>query len=222
MAEDPKRRQRRAAATSDQLMQAARAVFETDGYQAATVGAITRAANTAHGTFYLYFRNKQDAFAKVMNDICARMYEEAQAPWAEDPATALRTSIHGFLEVFSAHRGLWRALLQGALQDPEIERMWMELRRPFIDRIEVTLGHRRDIGMIRPLDTTVSAHALGSMVEWFAFTHFVMAEPSEAVIPVDRVVDGLVDLWLHAVYTDTAGPLAPLPVGQVAPAGLSD
>ena len=51
------KRRQRAAATADQLLAAARETFEARGYQATTVGAITEAANTAHGTFYRSFKN---------------------------------------------------------------------------------------------------------------------------------------------------------------------
>ena len=54
------KRQERAAATQSQLLEAAREVFCERGYQATSVAAITDAASTAHGTFYLYFRNKED------------------------------------------------------------------------------------------------------------------------------------------------------------------
>src|SRR5579884_2815836 len=199
--QQPRRRQRRAETTAEQLLQAARTVFETRGYQAATVGTITKAASTAHGTFYLYFRNKQDAVT--------RMYQEAQAPWAAHPRDALRVALSGFLQVFADHRGLWRALIEGALQDAEIEKMWMELRRPFVERIERLLERNRQASLIRDeLDTTVAAHALGSMVEWFAFAHYALGEPGEDRVPQDRVVDGLVDVWLHAAFAGTLAPAA--------------
>jgi AcrR family transcriptional regulator len=63
------KRQQGTAATADQLLNAARDVFESRGYTSTTVGAITSAANTAHGTFYLYFKNKEDAFGKVMASV---------------------------------------------------------------------------------------------------------------------------------------------------------
>ena len=62
-------RQQQAAATRRQLLDAAGAVFEERGYKATTVGAITDRANTAHGTFYLYFRNKEDAFCQVIESV---------------------------------------------------------------------------------------------------------------------------------------------------------
>ena len=55
MDERKSKRQAQAAATQEQLLRAARGVFAARGYKDTTVGAITKAANTAHGTFYLYF-----------------------------------------------------------------------------------------------------------------------------------------------------------------------
>ena len=82
----PGKRQQQAAATQEQLLDAARDVFAERGYQATTVGAITTRANTAHGTFYLYFRNKQDAFAAVMTSVTDELYREADLASVSTPA----------------------------------------------------------------------------------------------------------------------------------------
>ena len=93
----PSKRQQQAAATQEQLLDAARAVFGERGYQATTVGAITTRANTAHGTFYLYFRNKQDVFAGVMTSVTDELYREADlASSASDPRAALEGILRQF------------------------------------------------------------------------------------------------------------------------------
>ena len=212
MAEQARKRQQRSLTTSEHLLQAARQVFETKGYQAATVGAITKAADTAHGTFYLYFRNKQEAFSRVMEQASQHLYEETSVPWTGDPHEVLRGSIAGFLDAFAGHRALWRALLEGALQDPAIERMWAGLRQPFIDRIEADLRRLREVGVIRPVDALVVANTLGSMVEWSAFQYYVLGNPSEPSVTAARMLDGLVDTWSAAVFGDPTG--APLVSGR--------
>jgi AcrR family transcriptional regulator len=199
------KRQQRAAATADQLLAAAREVFESKGYQATTVGAITKAANTAHGTFYLYFKNKEDAFAKVMAQVSEEMYREASAPWAGDPRETLAQATRGFLAVFEAHRGLWRCLLEGMHQSKAIEEMWLELRKPFIDRIARNLDRSVHTGLARPMNTNLAAYALGSMAEWMAFTHFELEMPGPSEATPDDIADVLTDLWYHAVYTVPPG-----------------
>ena len=208
MAERPTKRQQQAAATQEQLLAAAREVFVDKGYQATTVGAITAAANTAHGTFYLYFRNKEDAFNKVMEDVTGRLYDEAGSRWVRgDPHAAIEVSIRGYLAVFLEYRGLWRCLLEGTFASPTVEKMWLDIRRRFTDRISRNLQRLLADGSIRPLDPALTAASLGSMVEWFCFTHFVLDEPPVHEHSVDEAVRTLTDLWFHAVYTDaTARP----------------
>jgi len=194
------RRRQRAAATAEQLLSAARGVFESKGYRAATVGAITEAANTAHGTFYLYFRNKEDAFGKVMAEVIEELYRQAGASWSGDPRATLTAAMRGFLDVYRAHRGLWRCVLEGMHQSERVERLWLDLRRPFVERIARNLARLVEAGEIRPMNTAVAAHALGSMVEWFAFAHFELEEPAPSDVSLDAVVETLADLWHHAVY----------------------
>lgn len=202
------KRQQRAAATADQLLAAAREVFESRGYQGTTVGAITKAANTAHGTFYLYFKNKEDAFAKVMAQVTEEMYRQAGAPRSGDARSTLAAATQGFLEVFQSHRGLWRCLLEGMHQSKAIEEMWLELREPFIDRIARNLEKSVESGLVRPMDTRLAAYALGSMAEWVAYTHFELHAPGAEEATPALVAETLTDLWYHAVYGTT--PDAPI------------
>ena len=196
----PSKRQQQAAATQDQLLTAAREVFGERGYQATTVGAITSQANTAHGTFYLYFRNKQDAFAAVMADVTDELYREADAgsPMG-DPRGTLETSIRGFLEAFVRHRKLWRSLLEASFTNRDVEVVWLMLRSRFVDRIERDLRSLRKAGAIRELDVPLVANALGGMVEWAATTQYVLGSgPAER--SVDDTAAALADLWFSAVF----------------------
>ena len=140
------KRQQRAAETAEQLLAAAREVFEERGYVATTVGLITQRAATAHGTFYLHFRNKQDAFEKVMAQVADDLYRESNVPHGDDPFEVLEASILGYLRVYSQHRGLWRCLLEGLHQNAGVEDLWVRLRRPFFERVERNLEHLAGCG----------------------------------------------------------------------------
>lgn len=205
----PSRRQLQAAATNEQLLVAAREVFEDKGYAGTTVGAITSAASTAHGTFYLYFRNKEHAFASVIGAVAAELYDEAGAGWGGGDARAsIERSIRGFLQVFVAHRGLWRCLLEGSFANPAIEAMWLEIRQRFIGRIEHNLRLLADAGEIRPVHPALAANALGAMVEWSATTQFVLEAPPAGGASPEDLVETLTDLWYHALHCDPQGPLS--------------
>jgi AcrR family transcriptional regulator len=148
----------------------------------------------------LYFKNKEDAFAKVMVQVTEEMFREATAPWSGDPRLSLAQATRGFLDVFLAHRGLWRCLLEGMHQSKAIEDMWLELRRPFIDRIAHNLDRSVRAGLARPMNTRLAAHALGSMAEWAAYTDIELEAGPEGST-ADDLAEVLTDLWFHAVYT---------------------
>jgi AcrR family transcriptional regulator len=180
-------RQQRAQATADQLLAAARGVFEAKGYRATTVGAITEAASTAHGTFYLYFKNKEDAFAKVFATVVVELEQESSAPWTGDARTTLHEAVAGYFAVIQRHKGMWRCLMEGMYQSASIERLWIEQRRPFVER-----------GEARKIDVKATAVALGSMTEWTAFTVAELGEPAD--VSVESAVDAIVELWYRGVF----------------------
>ncbi len=88
----PGRRQRRHAEMRDRIFRAALGLFAEHGFQATTVEDITEAADVGKGTFFNYFRNKEDvlsALAEVQLDKYAHAIEAAESG-ALTPRQALR------------------------------------------------------------------------------------------------------------------------------------
>jgi AcrR family transcriptional regulator len=193
-------RQRQAAETRLQLLTAACEIFEERGFQGASVGAITERASTAHGTFYLYFKNKEDAFCCVMEVVIIdELAAAAQSPAEGPPRQVIEHVLRGFVSAYTPHVGLWRAVLEGALISPRVRQLWLELRHVFIDRVTAGLEAGQAVGTIRPLDPILAAHALAAMVEWFAFTHLELNTPP-ARESLDGAIMVLADLWYHAIF----------------------
>jgi AcrR family transcriptional regulator len=61
--------------TRDILLSAAIAEFNQNGYFNTSVDSITKRAGVSHGTFYLYFKNKQDVLAILIGRIEERIFE---------------------------------------------------------------------------------------------------------------------------------------------------
>lgn len=196
------KRQERAAATQQQLLEAARTVFAERGYQATSVAAITDAASTAHGTFYLYFRNKEDVFAQLMATSMDELYRHTLTEL--DPETHLydpevaRDRVKGFLQVAERQGRLWRALLEAILVSPAVEATWLDLRAKFHQGLADRLAIYQSRGEFRDLDPALVAASLAGMLEWHVFTSasFGVPGPLEAS---DKVIDTIADLWASAV-----------------------
>src|SRR5580692_5933806 len=54
--------------TLQNLLEAGLAEFDERGFQAVRVDDIVRRAQISHGTFYLYFSNKEDLFKALLRD----------------------------------------------------------------------------------------------------------------------------------------------------------
>jgi AcrR family transcriptional regulator len=55
--------------TMRKLLDAGVKVFSTKGFHASRVDDIVKVAKTSHGTFYLYFANKEDLFSALVQDV---------------------------------------------------------------------------------------------------------------------------------------------------------
>lgn len=66
------KRERSKAANRDAILAAARRVFAQLGYEAATVRDVIRGTDLASGTFYNYFRSKEEVFEALADDGAAR------------------------------------------------------------------------------------------------------------------------------------------------------
>src|SRR3954453_22537309 len=54
-----------------QIMDGAREMFLTQGFDAASMGEIARAAGVSKGTLYVYFKNKEQLFEAIVQEQCA-------------------------------------------------------------------------------------------------------------------------------------------------------
>ena len=180
-------------------------MFEERGYLATSVGAITERAATAHGTFYLYFKNKEDAFCQVMETIILNeLAAAATLPDGVEPKGGVEHVIRGFVAAYRPRIGLWRAVLEGMLQSARIREIWLDLRRNLVHGVAGLLEAECRRGNTRPIDPLMTAYAVAAMTEWFLFMHFSLQEPPAAAtapgVDDDLAAEVLVDLWLQAIY----------------------
>jgi AcrR family transcriptional regulator len=110
--------------TVRRLLEAGLAEFDERGYQAVRVDDIVRRARTSHGTFYLYFANKDDFFKTLLRDALHDMgvITDAFPVVTRNDAgrVALREWVHRFCETYAAHAAVIRTLSQADLVGEEV------------------------------------------------------------------------------------------------------
>jgi AcrR family transcriptional regulator len=120
----------------EQILAAARAVFDEKGYEKATVSDIVRRAGVAQGTFYLYFGSKRDAIIDLarqpMEQILMRMDTAIES--ATSFEELLRAALRIAFEFERPNMDLCRMMTQAsATRDetfdgsPTMDRMWEQM-----------------------------------------------------------------------------------------------
>ena len=87
--------------TMRKLLDAAMVVFDRRGYHAARVDDIVKVARTSHGTFYLYFANKEDLFRALAADVAEEMTALADSHGPVGPDQSGFEELRGWVSRFS-------------------------------------------------------------------------------------------------------------------------
>lgn len=110
--------------TVRKLLEAGIAEFDERGFQAARVDDVVRRANTSHGTFYLYFANKDDLLKTLMRDALHDMAgitdDFPVVTRNEAGKAALRAWVSKFCDVYAAHGTVIRILSQAEVVGEEV------------------------------------------------------------------------------------------------------
>jgi AcrR family transcriptional regulator len=125
------------------ILEAARRVFAELGYGATTVRDIIRATPLASGTFYNYFKSKEEVFQAIQDEsalrIRPRLHEErAKAATIEE---FISGTFRTFFEYVASDQANFRALrrndtLHVRMDTPEIIAGFEELRQDIVTAIE--------------------------------------------------------------------------------------
>jgi AcrR family transcriptional regulator len=153
-----------------ELLEAARQVFEREGYHGATVSAIVQAAGLSQGAFYLYFPDKKAAFGALQEEVATLLRRRIY--WATkdvlDPAARVEAGLLAFFEFYAEYREWMRRLaIEGLAIDEAFERQHRELYDT------LALGFSPTFQELRIPEPEVAAHALiGMAMELGYFAHF--------------------------------------------------
>lgn len=85
----------------EQILDGAKRVFMEQGFDAASMNDITRAAGVSKGTIYVYFQNKEDLFAALIQRERFRITESARH--ALNPDLTVAEALHDFGVLFARH-----------------------------------------------------------------------------------------------------------------------
>jgi AcrR family transcriptional regulator len=163
---------RQGVKTRTRLLDAGTAVLAERGYHSARVDDIVRAAATSHGTFYLYFSDKEDLLramvARCSEELTALATSLGEVGPGPDGEAELRSWLARFLGAYGRNGAVIRAWAEDQPSDPELAGLADDafsdvsaaLRRRLTEAGAGTGGRPK---------APVAAVALLAMVERFAY-----------------------------------------------------
>jgi AcrR family transcriptional regulator len=167
-----------------QLLDAGVEVFASKGYFAARVDDIVKLARTSHGTFYLYFANKEDLFRALASEVADQMQTLAESlePLVPGPAgeATLREWISRFADLYEHYGPIIRAWTEAEIGSHEFGRLGNDV----LARFTRVLTRRIAEAAPPDLDPTIAAVALVAMFErlnYYALAGQVRADRADIV-----------------------------------------
>jgi AcrR family transcriptional regulator len=140
----PGKRERTKVANRQAILDAARAVFGELGYDAATVRDIIRRTGLASGTFYNYYKSKEEVFDALADDGARRFRPilRAESDRATDFESFLRGAVRAYFDFLEGEQESWRLdrpageVFPHARATPEIVAVFGEVREAFAKVLE--------------------------------------------------------------------------------------
>ncbi|MFN3953291.1 MAG: TetR/AcrR family transcriptional regulator [Pararhodobacter sp.] len=157
-----KPRTRRGRETLGAILRAAEEVIGAQGYSAASISDITRAAGIAQGTFYIYFDSKEHVFRELvleMGRLTRKTLSEAVAG-APDRLSAERLGLRAFLEIAATRPTLYNIVEEARFVDPDSYNAYFS---SFARGYARNLAAAAREGEIRPGNAEIRAWALMGM-----------------------------------------------------------
>ena len=145
--------------TLRRLLDAAGEEFGARGYHETAISHITQKAGVGLGTFYVYFKSKEEVFRALVSDMGARTRHALSESTKDAPnrLEAERLGIEAYLAFVREHKALYRVVMEAQFVAPEAYREYYQV---FSDAYRQQLTQAAKRGEIASGDDEVRVWAL--------------------------------------------------------------
>jgi AcrR family transcriptional regulator len=196
--------------TRARFLDAAKTIFERDGFLNARIGDISEAAGLSHGSFYHYFDSKEQIFRELAESqevSILTMHEAGEtAPADTSPIERIRGANRHYLEAYRREAKLMRVIEEVSRYDEEVLAVRVRRQQEFAEKLQASIVRLQLDGVADPgVDPRYAADALGGMVAKFAEMWLVQGSRYD----MDTAIDQLTLLWTNALGISADRPVRP-------------
>lgn len=201
---------RKSQRTRERLKVAAARLLASRGYHEISSGAVSAEADLAEGSFYLYFKDKEDVTRTVLDEFADNFLGPHLAASAKPSASAfeaIRNSNRVWIDLAFDNPGLFRCLLQFADDNAEFGAKMQRRNFEWHMRITRSTWHNNN-----SQESMLLVYLLGGMVDDLVRKLVVYLDKQLQQVLVDLRIDreGLVDVislvWLRILHPSETFP----------------
>jgi AcrR family transcriptional regulator len=194
------RRERRAAARRNQILDAAAEVFAEKGFARATTKEIADRADVSEGTIYNYFESKLELLLGLSNRLAEMVPFDGFMDLAafDDPADVLRAILQFRYAFNCENEATLRVISSEIVVDPAMAARYREqLVVPIMGLIGDNMRARIEVGQLRPVDAS-SLSLFLSVILTGSFIHFALGD-LQSKETWDALSELIVDVFCQGV-----------------------
>ncbi len=198
----------------DGVLDAATALFLSDGYDRTSLDAVAKRAGVSSATLYKHFPTKADLFGGIMARLWAAAAEDAPAmPAPGNPRAGLTRIGEDYAQVLTTGHtvDLFRVIIAEAPRFPELgQQLYDQGKKPYLDRLEAYLAAETEAGALAvpPDGIALAARQFLGMINDVVFW------PRLLIIGLDIPADQQAQVVAGAVATVLARYAASLPAAS--------
>ncbi len=186
---------KRGLVTLEKITQSAEIEFGTKGYYSTSINDITKKANVALGTFYIYFPDKFSLYCYLLNQYShdIRKFIAMKTESCEGRIDTEKLGLLGFLEVIKLKPYMYNIIWESLYVDKSL---FIEYYESFALKYIIRLNSGKRKNEIRDIDSTVIAYVLMGISNFIGLK-YVMFEKDE---DLEAIVDQVMDVLKHGIF----------------------
>ncbi len=138
----------------EQIIRNASQIFEAKGFNGTTIDDIVQATGIAKGTFYIYFRNKEELLLEVIRKLVDETLEEIETKLGEEKDFFKRLLIKGsmFTDLYLQKSDLFNVLIGQTVGNPHLAQQLRDIYRIMANPVMEDLRIGMEMGQLFKMD----------------------------------------------------------------------
>jgi AcrR family transcriptional regulator len=193
----------------EDLLTAAADIFVEKGFHESKVSDIVASAGVAQGTFYLYFKNKNDIMMTLLNNCCDEIIQNTAQfceikknfKNAEDLKVHNLEYLTNLLMMLESKHDAVKLILSSPVgEKPEITQILAKLKNSLIEMTKENLDEGIKAGYVRLLDSRIISEAIVGMIYSLAFERFVYKRNAD--IDIKKLAEEIINFEMHGITNE--------------------